>query len=79
MAKRGGKIYIACRDKNRGEAALEDIRKISGSDRVYFLQLDLASLKSIREFSKKFHQLENKLDILINNAGLISQQKSQMV
>jgi NAD(P)-dependent dehydrogenase (short-subunit alcohol dehydrogenase family) len=76
LAKRGGKIYIACRDKGRGESALVDIRRESGSDKVYFLQLDLASLKSVREFSKKFHQLESKLDILINNAGVMACPKS---
>jgi NAD(P)-dependent dehydrogenase (short-subunit alcohol dehydrogenase family) len=75
LAKRGGKIYIACRDKTRGENALNEIRKESGSDKVYFLQLDLASLKSIREFSDKFYQLETKLDILINNAGLFLNKK----
>ncbi|XP_070490607.1 retinol dehydrogenase 14-like [Chironomus tepperi] len=72
LARRGGKIYIACRDRSRGENALVDIRRESGSDKVYFLQLDLASLKSIRDFSKKFHQLESKLDILINNAGIMA-------
>ncbi|XP_070490362.1 retinol dehydrogenase 12-like [Chironomus tepperi] len=76
LAKRGGKIYIACRNKTRGEDALNDIRRESGSDKVYFLQLDLASLKSVREFSEKFHQLETKLDILINNAGLLLDKKS---
>jgi len=76
LAKRGGKVYIACRDKTRGENALVDIRKESGSDKVYFLQLDLASLKSIREFSEKFHKIETKLDILVNNAGLLAHKKS---
>lgn len=76
LAKRGGKIYIACRDIKRGEAALEEIRRISGSELVYFLQLDLASMKSIHEFSRKFHQLESKLHILINNAGIMACPKS---
>ena len=72
LAKRGGKIYIACRDIQRGEAALKEIRKISGSDKVHFLQLDLASLDSVREFSRKFHELESQLHILINNAGIMA-------
>jgi retinol dehydrogenase 12 len=76
LAKRGGKIYIACRDVQRGNDALHDIRKQSGSDKVYFLQLDLASMKSIRQFSEKFHKLETKLDILINNAGVMACPKS---
>jgi NAD(P)-dependent dehydrogenase (short-subunit alcohol dehydrogenase family) len=40
------------------------------------LQLDLASLESIREFSEKFHQLEDKLHVLINNAGLLKSPSS---
>jgi NAD(P)-dependent dehydrogenase (short-subunit alcohol dehydrogenase family) len=71
-AKRGGKIYIACRDVTRGEDALVEIRKVSGSDNVHFLQLDLASLESIRDFTKKFHELESQLHILICNAGVMA-------
>lgn len=70
LASRGGKIYIACRDEKRGKSALEEIKQRSGSENVHFLQLDLASLDSVREFSKKFHSLESKLDILMNNAGV---------
>ena len=72
LAKRGGKIYIACRDIKRGEDALKEIKEISGSNNVHFLQLDLASLDSVREFSRKFHELENQLHILINNAGIMA-------
>lgn len=70
MASRGGKIYLACRDKKRAEDAIEKIKQRSGSENVHFLQLDLSSLESIREFSRNFHQFENRLDILINNAGI---------
>jgi NAD(P)-dependent dehydrogenase (short-subunit alcohol dehydrogenase family) len=72
LAKRGGKIYIACRDITRGENALKEIKERSGSSNVHFLQLDLASMSSIREFSKKFHDLESELHILINNAGVMA-------
>ena len=69
LAKRGGKIYIACRNIERGQSALIEIKDRSGSDNVHFLQLDLASMKSIHKFSEEFHQLEDRLDILINNAA----------
>lgn len=72
LARRGGTIYIACRDDKRGEEALADIRRISGSDNIHFLQLDLASLDSIRDFSRKFHELESHLHILICNAGVMA-------
>lgn len=53
LASRGGKVYIACRDVTRGEEALKEIKAKSGSDKVFFLQLDLASLESVRQFAKK--------------------------
>lgn len=77
LAKRGGKIYIACRNKERGEEALKQIKETSESENVHFLQLDLASMESIRQFSKRFHELETQLHILINNAGVMAIPKSQ--
>ena len=53
LASRGAKVYIACRDVSRGTEALKDIKQKSGSDKVFFIQLDLASLASIREFSTR--------------------------
>jgi NAD(P)-dependent dehydrogenase (short-subunit alcohol dehydrogenase family) len=77
LARRGGKIYIACRDVQRGEDALKEIKEISCSKDVHFLRLDLASMASIREFSRKFHDVETQLHILINNAGVMACPKSQ--
>lgn len=76
LAKRGGKIYLACRDAKRGEDAVIDIKSESGNDNIFFMQLDLGSLESIREFSQRFHQLEYQLNILINNAGVMACPKS---
>jgi NAD(P)-dependent dehydrogenase (short-subunit alcohol dehydrogenase family) len=72
LAKRGAKVYIACRDNQRGDNALREIKRESGSDNVFFVQLDLASMESIREFSTNFHELENQLHLLINNAGVMA-------
>jgi NAD(P)-dependent dehydrogenase (short-subunit alcohol dehydrogenase family) len=72
LAKRGGKVYIACRDIKRGEDALKEIKERSNSDNIHFLQLDLASMDSVREFSRKFHEAENQLHILVNNAGIMA-------
>ncbi|XP_070489975.1 retinol dehydrogenase 13-like [Chironomus tepperi] len=72
LAKRGGKIYMASRNEEATKAALNEIKESTKNEQLYFLKLDLASLKSVREFCKKFHELETRLDILINNAGLLS-------
>lgn len=50
LAKRGAKVYMACRDKLRGEAARDDVISITGNTNVVFLQLDLASMESIHVF-----------------------------
>jgi retinol dehydrogenase-12 len=76
LARRGGKIYLACRDIKRGEDALKEILERSGSKNVHFLQLDLASFDSIKKFVQKFTEIEDKLDILINNAGVMICEKS---
>uniref|UniRef100_A0A3B5ML06 Dehydrogenase/reductase (SDR family) member 13b.1 n=1 Tax=Xiphophorus couchianus TaxID=32473 RepID=A0A3B5ML06_9TELE len=49
-----------------------DLHLIYGSSQVVFMQLDLASLKSVRSFAENFLKTEPRLDILINNAGLFN-------
>lgn len=51
-------------------AALKDVKEKSGSEKVFFMKLDLESFESIREFSRHFHEIEKKLDVLINNAAI---------
>lgn len=70
LAKRGARVILACRSKQRGEAALEEIKRASGSSQLVFMQLDLGSLKSVRSFAENFLKSEPRLDILINNAGV---------
>ncbi|XP_072520367.1 dehydrogenase/reductase SDR family member 13-like [Salminus brasiliensis] len=72
LALRGARVILACRSKQRGEDAARDIRRESGNDEVVFMQLDLASLKSIRSFVENFLKTESRLDVLINNAGLVA-------
>lgn len=76
LAKRGGKVYIGCRDMDKSEDALEEIREKSESSKAFLLELDLASIESIKNFSREFHDLEPKLHILINNAGVMACPKS---
>lgn len=75
LARRGGKVYIASRNEKKGNEAAENIRQSTGNSNVQFMKLDLGSLKSVKEFSKTFHDMENRLDILINNAGITSDYK----
>ncbi|KAF7646770.1 hypothetical protein LDENG_00182800 [Lucifuga dentata] len=71
MARRGAHVVMACRDLTWAELAAEDIRRWTGNGNVVVRHLDLASLYSVRQFAKDFLDSEDRLDILINNAGRI--------
>ncbi|XP_038585684.1 dehydrogenase/reductase SDR family member 13-like [Micropterus salmoides] len=77
LARRGARVIMACRDRKRAEAAIQEIVQETGNSQVIFLQLDLASLKSVRSFADNFLQSESRLDLLINNAGLITSGKTE--
>ena len=71
LARRGARVILACRDLEKANTAAKEIRKTTGNDKVFVKMLDLASLKSVRTFAEEFHQTEDRLDILINNAGIM--------
>ncbi|XP_045343845.1 dehydrogenase/reductase SDR family member 13 isoform X1 [Leopardus geoffroyi] len=69
LARRGARVVLACRSRERGEAAAFDLRQESGNNEVIFMALDLASLASVRAFATAFLSSEPRLDILIHNAA----------
>ena len=70
LAKRGGRVYVACRSPEKGRQAVADIVAATGSDAVAFLPLDLADLASVRRCAEQFLALGEPLHVLINNAGV---------
>ncbi|KAJ8403332.1 hypothetical protein AAFF_G00351040 [Aldrovandia affinis] len=77
LARRGARIILACRNQQRAEAAITDIKRESGNNEVVYMHLDLASLQSVRSFAENFLKTEPRLDLLINNAGLFVQGKTE--
>ncbi|KAG7216048.1 hypothetical protein INR49_007800 [Caranx melampygus] len=77
LARRGARVILACRDMDRANKAAEDVRKKSGNDNVIVKKLDLASLQSVRQLAKDVLASEERLDVLINNAGIMSCPKWQ--
>ncbi|KAL2088658.1 hypothetical protein ACEWY4_015557 [Coilia grayii] len=71
LAGRGARVILACRDLGRAERAAGEIRKRSGNGNVVVKQLDLASLQSVRTLATDLTASEERLDILINNAGIM--------
>lgn len=69
MAMRGARVVIACRDPDKAEKAVREIKSKSHCLNICHMELDLANLQSVRDFCRRFLQREKRLDILINNAG----------
>ncbi|KAM3961888.1 retinol dehydrogenase 12-like [Aphomia sociella] len=72
FARRGARVIIACPFVTEGINARELIIESTKSDNVIFEILDLASFKSVRQFAEQILRNEERLDILINNAGIAS-------
>ncbi|XP_018575642.1 retinol dehydrogenase 13-like [Anoplophora glabripennis] len=72
LARRGAKVYMACRDMKRCEKAREEIVLDTKNKYVYCRKCDLASLQSVRDFIKIFKSEQKRLDVLINNAGVMN-------
>src|SRR5215469_16272933 len=70
LARRGGRVHIACRSKAKGEAAVAAISAQAGSDQVRLHDLDLANLASVRRSARDFIALGEPLHVLVNNAGI---------
>ncbi|NXL56822.1 DHR13 reductase, partial [Chordeiles acutipennis] len=70
LARCGARVILAARSVPRGEATARRIRTETGNAEVRFMQLDLASLRSVRAFASAFLRQEPHLHLLINNAGV---------
>src|SRR5262245_37527212 len=68
LARRGGKVFLACRSEDKTRPVLDAIRAAGGE--AEFLALDLGSLASVRASAKAFLDRGEPLHVLINNAGL---------
>lgn len=71
LARTGAVVVMLCRSKERGEAALKEVKELSGSSNVELMTCDLGSIKSIENFCMEFKKKYNRLNALVNNAGVI--------
>src|SRR5215212_3599726 len=79
LAAMGAQVTITSRDAARGRAAVDDIRTRSGSDDVDVMALDLAEFASVRKFAGEFGERHDRLDVLVNNAGLVLSSRHETV
>src|ERR1700712_2576479 len=77
LASAGAKVVMAVRDIQKGEQAAQQIRAMVPDAKLELRQLDLSSQASIRAFGESFRSDYPRLDLLINNAGVMATPQGQ--
>ena len=72
LAAKGSRVLMACRSEARGERAAAAIRQMLPQAQLEVTELDLADLESIRRCAETLRNDLNRLNILINNAGVMA-------
>ena len=67
LLQRNAKVYLAARSRSKAEAAISLLKEATGKEAI-FLELDLASLKSVKKAAEEFLSKEHELHMLFNNA-----------
>ena len=70
LAKMGAHVVIMSRNETKGKAAIQEIKQVATSE-VELIVGDLAKLSDVRRVAKDFNEKYDRLDVLINNAGMM--------
>ncbi|MEO7331169.1 MAG: oxidoreductase, partial [Minicystis sp.] len=71
LAKKGAEVVLACRNPEKGQAALASILADKPAGKASLAALDLSDLDSVKAFTEGFARTHDRLDLLINNAGVM--------
>ncbi|TFK84293.1 NAD(P)-binding protein [Polyporus arcularius HHB13444] len=71
LLRRNAKVYLGARSKAKADAAIASLKEATGKEAI-FLELDLASLASIKKTAEEFLRVESELHVLFNNAGVMA-------
>lgn len=70
LAARGARLVLGCRNAQKAEAATQSLIAETGNSNICWRLLDTSSLKSVRNFAQQVLASEEKVHVLINNAGI---------
>jgi NAD(P)-dependent dehydrogenase (short-subunit alcohol dehydrogenase family) len=71
LTKKGATVIMACRNLDKANPKADEIRPARPGAKVDVIQLDLSDLESVRQFSDAIRSKYSRLDLLINNAGIM--------
>jgi NAD(P)-dependent dehydrogenase (short-subunit alcohol dehydrogenase family) len=79
LAGAGARVVITARDPQRGQAAVDELKKRAPAGSVELSVFDLASLESVRAGAVDLLNRLDRIDVLVNNAGLVLSKRSETV
>lgn len=71
LAKKGAEVILACRNLDKAEKAVENIKKECPEAKLHIEKLDLTDLSSVAECAEQIKENFEHIDLLINNAGIM--------
>jgi retinol dehydrogenase-14 len=77
LAALGADVVVSGRSRERGEAAVREIRARSHNKRVSLMLADLSVQSEVRALAEEFRERHDRLDVLVNNAGLIQSRRTE--
>ena len=67
LLSKGARVYIATRSEEKSQKAIEELKRETGKDSIFFLKLDLADLASVKAAAEEYIGKETELHMLYNN------------
>jgi NAD(P)-dependent dehydrogenase (short-subunit alcohol dehydrogenase family) len=77
LAGRGATVLVHGRDRERCEATLREVLRHTGSQGAHYYVADLSSLDAVRRLAEQILSEHDRLDVLINNAGIIAREREE--
>jgi NAD(P)-dependent dehydrogenase (short-subunit alcohol dehydrogenase family) len=79
LARAGAHVGLICRTRERAERAADEVRRAADTDRVEFHLADLSSQRSIRDLAAQIERRHDRVDVLVNNAAVVSESRQTTV
>jgi NAD(P)-dependent dehydrogenase (short-subunit alcohol dehydrogenase family) len=79
LAQIGARVVMLCRNKERGEQAMQDVKTAANSDKVELILVDMSSQESVRRAVGEFLSRHKRLDVIIHNAANFDHRQTKPV
>jgi len=77
ISKRGGRVHLICRNRERGEKALNEIKQESKNENVFLHICDISLIRDIKIFTQQWLESGQVVDVLIHNAGIMNTEREE--